>query len=78
MTDPQFLELMLVLERIAFALEGPIAPAPVAESDPAPTVCLHPEKSRVKFGSDDEWECTALFNGRRCGFRSPALIASGG
>lgn len=70
------MELLAVLERIAFALEGPIPPAPAAE--PAPNVCLHPEKSRVKFGNDDEWECGAMFAGARCGFRSPALVASGG
>ena len=43
-----------------------VEPKPVA-----PVGCQHPEKSRVIFGRDDEFEC------RKCGYRSPELVAGG-
>ena len=64
------------LERIADALEGPPAPVAPTVNEPVPGICLHPEKNRVAFGADDEWECSRLKGG--CGFRSPALVAVGG
>ena len=78
MTEATALRIADALDRIATALEPPVA-------EPAPTpdqvgVCLHPEKSRVNFGSmglaDGEWECARAKGG--CGFRSPALVACGG
>ena len=77
----------IACERIATALELPVgSTVPITPIDqraiPIHAVpleyCPHPDKARRTFDNDDEWECTAIFHGERCGFRSPALVASGG
>ena len=73
MTPEQAERLCVALERIADSLKGPV---PVAEPTPEPVGCQHPEKSRVTLGSAEEFECSRFRGG--CGYRSPALVASGG
>ena len=78
MTDIQVSEGLAVLARIARAFER-IADALEQPMVPAPTVtpgCQHHEKYRVVLGAADEWECAEVRGG--CGYRTPALMASGG
>lgn len=78
MTPKQGERLIAVLERIAASLDA----APTAPPVEKPVGCQHPEKARVHFGAmadaggTDEWECAVARGG--CGYRTPALVASGG
>ena len=73
MTDEQAERLVTAVEQIAASLQMPVpAPAPVEQ----PIDCPHTEKMRVSFGAPDEFECATVRGG--CGYRTPALVASGG